>query len=191
MRINQANSFIHPLAIKPSSQKHRQDCVPENITQTLGTDVISCSFWGQSECTPDEKNCVDHKPEEAVRIGEVLLPWLDLPICGGKAASRVMLLVLKKSMESLGVRRTRCTCLIMVASTPVSSLRKTFSSQKLYLSLAEALGQLKTMGILHSTITFPQMLEWTQTLAGINDHINTPAETMNAHTFMMTYTHFH
>jgi len=52
---------------------------------------------------------------------------------------------------------------------------------QLYLLLAEALDQLKTMGILDSTITFSQMLEWAQPLAGIKDHSNTPAETTNAY----------
>ena len=38
------------------------------------------------------------------------------------------------------------------------------------------------MGILEdSTITFSQMLEWAQPLAGIKDHSNTPAETTNAY----------
>ena len=53
---------------------------------------------------------------------------------------------------------------------------------QLHLSLAKALNQLKTMGILEdSTITFSQMLEWAQPLAGIKDHSNTPAETTNAY----------
>jgi hypothetical protein len=53
---------------------------------------------------------------------------------------------------------------------------------QLHLSLAEALKQLKTMGILEdSTITFSQMLEWAQALDGIKDHSNTPAETENAY----------
>jgi hypothetical protein len=51
---------------------------------------------------------------------------------------------------------------------------------KMYLTLAEALEQLKTMGILDSTITLSHMLEWAQPLAGIKDHSNMPAETMNA-----------
>jgi flagellar biosynthesis GTPase FlhF len=52
----------------------------------------------------------------------------------------------------------------------------------LHLSLAKALKQLKTMGILEdSTITFSQMLVWAQPLAGITDHSNTPAETTNAY----------
>ena len=39
-----------------------------------------------------------------------------------------------------------------------------------------------TMGILKdSTITFSQMLEWSQPLDGIKDHSNTPAETTNAY----------
>jgi hypothetical protein len=37
------------------------------------------------------------------------------------------------------------------------------------------------MGILDSTITFSQMLEWTHQLAGIKDHSHTSAETMNAY----------
>jgi hypothetical protein len=52
---------------------------------------------------------------------------------------------------------------------------------QLYLPLAEALEQLKTIGILDWTITVSQMLEWAQTLAGINDHSHTPAETTNAY----------
>lgn len=53
---------------------------------------------------------------------------------------------------------------------------------QLHLLLAKALKQLKTMGILEdSTITFSQMLEWAQPLAGIKDHSNTPAETTNAY----------
>jgi chemotaxis protein histidine kinase CheA len=53
---------------------------------------------------------------------------------------------------------------------------------QLYLTLAEALKQLKTMGILEdSTITLSQMPEWAQPLAGIKDHSNTPAETTNAY----------
>jgi hypothetical protein len=53
---------------------------------------------------------------------------------------------------------------------------------QLHLSLAKALKQLKTMGILEdSTITFSQMLEWAQPLDGIKDHSNTPAETTNAY----------
>ena len=49
---------------------------------------------------------------------------------------------------------------------------------QLHLSLAKALKQLKTMGILEdSTITFSQMLVWAQPLDGIKDHSNTPAET--------------
>jgi hypothetical protein len=50
------------------------------------------------------------------------------------------------------------------------------------LTLAEALKQLKTMGILEdSTITLSQMLEWAQPLAGIKYHSNTPAEMTNAY----------
>ena len=54
---------------------------------------------------------------------------------------------------------------------------------QLYLPLMEALEHLKTMGILDLmiTITLSQMLEWTQTLAGIKDHSHTPAETMNTY----------
>ena len=44
---------------------------------------------------------------------------------------------------------------------------------QLYLSLAEALDQLKTIGILYSTITLSQMLKWTQPLAGIKGRIHT------------------
>jgi hypothetical protein len=55
-------------------------------------------------------------------------------------------------------------------------------SHQLHLSLAKALKQLKTMGILEdSTITFSQMLEWAQPLDGIKDHRNTPAEMTNAY----------
>jgi hypothetical protein len=51
---------------------------------------------------------------------------------------------------------------------------------QLYLSLAEALEQLKTIGILDSVITLSQMLEWTSSLAGTKDYSHTPAEMMNA-----------
>jgi hypothetical protein len=47
--------------------------------------------------------------------------------------------------------------------------------------LAEALDQLKTIGILYSTITLSQMLKWTQPLAGIKDHSNMPVKTTNAY----------
>jgi hypothetical protein len=49
------------------------------------------------------------------------------------------------------------------------------------LLLVEALEQLKTMGILDSTITLSQILEWTKTISGIKDHSHIPAETMNAY----------
>ena len=50
------------------------------------------------------------------------------------------------------------------------------------MTLAEATEQLMTMGILKDlTITFSQMLEWSQPLDGIKDHSNTPAETTNAY----------
>jgi hypothetical protein len=45
----------------------------------------------------------------------------------------------------------------------------------------EALEQLRTMGIRDLMITFSQMLEGTETLVGIKDHSNTPAETRNAY----------
>jgi hypothetical protein len=48
-------------------------------------------------------------------------------------------------------------------------------------SLVEVSNQLKTMGILDSTITFSQMLEWTHQLSGFEDHSHTSAETMNAY----------
>jgi hypothetical protein len=53
---------------------------------------------------------------------------------------------------------------------------------QLHLSLAKALKQLKTMGILEDlTITFSQMLEWAQPLDGIKDHCKTSTETTNAY----------
>ena len=52
---------------------------------------------------------------------------------------------------------------------------------QLYLSFAEALVRLKTMGILDLMITLPQMLEWTQSLAGIKDHSIMPAKITNAY----------
>ena len=62
----------------------------------------------------------------------------------------------------------------------MSSSRKT-SSSTWFTTLAEALDQLKTMGILDSTITLSQMLKWTQPLAGIKDHSNMPVKMTNAY----------
>ncbi len=61
---------------------------------------------------PDEKNCLDPKPEESIKIGEVIIPLARLTdtlgsaamlqIFGCKAAIRVMLPD-KKRIESVGI----------------------------------------------------------------------------------------
>ena len=117
-----------------------------------------------------------------------------MQICGGKQVSSVMLPKLKESMKASGVRIIILNenSLHMSHYGRINS-RVFFTKEiqqhllykdfhQLHLSLAKALKQLKTMGILEdSTITFSQMLEWAQPLAGIKDHSNTPAETTNAY----------
>ena len=116
-----------------------------------------------------------------------------LLFCGSKKSFKVMLPKLKKRMKSSGVR------IIILNKTPFHmSLYgyinpRVFSTKdpqqylvykdfhQLYLLLAEALDQLKTMGILDLMITLSQMLERTQPLAGIKDHSNTTAKMTNAY----------
>ena len=143
-------------------------------------------------------------PEEAIKIVEVIIAFarladvlqgaVVLQICGGKQAFKVMLPELKKRMKSSCIR----IIILNENSLHMSHYgrinpRVFFTKEiqqhllykdfhQLHLSLAKTLKQLKTMGILeNSTITFSQMLEWAQPLAGIKDHSNTPAETTNAY----------
>jgi hypothetical protein len=183
----------------PSAQFNDQILV--NIAQT-GPVILFCNFRGECKRTPDGKNCMDPTPEEAKQIVEVIIAFarladalrgaVVLQICGGKQASSVMLPKLKESMKASGVG----IIILNENSFHMSHYghinSRVFFTKDLqqylvykdfhimYLTLAEALEQLKTMGILDSTITLSQMLEWAQPLAGIKDHSNTPAETMNA-----------
>ena len=185
----------------PSAQFNDQILV--KIAQALATGIMFCNFRGECTRKPDGKNCMDPTPEEAIEIVEVIIAFARLAdalrgavvmqICIGKHASSVMLPKLKESMEASGVRIIilnensfhmshygRINSLVFFTKDLQQYLvYKDF--HQLYLSLAEALEQLMTMGILDSTITFSQMLEWAQPLAGIKDHSNTSAETMNAY----------
>jgi hypothetical protein len=143
---------------------------------------------------------MDPTPEEAIEIVEVIIAFarladvlrgaVVLQICGGKQASSVMLTKLKKSMKASGVgiiilnensfhmsHYGRINSRVFFTKDLQQYLvYKDF--HQLHLSLAKALKQLKTIGILEdSTITFSQMLVWAQPLDGIKDHSNTPAET--------------
>jgi hypothetical protein len=184
----------------PSAQFNDQILV--RIAQTLATGIMFCNFRGECKRKPDGKNCMEPTPEEAIKIVEVIIAFarladalrgaVVLQICGGKQASKVMLPKLKERMKSSGVG----IIILNENSFHMSfygyiNLRVFFTKDlqqylvykdfhQLYLSLAEALEQLKTMGILDLRITFSQMLEWAQPLAGIKDHSNTPAETTNA-----------
>jgi hypothetical protein len=90
------------------------DCVPEKIAHTLGIKITVWNIRGECKRTPDEKNCVDSKPEEAIKIVEIIIALarladalrgaIVLQICGGNAASRVMLTDMNKRMESSGIR---------------------------------------------------------------------------------------
>jgi hypothetical protein len=186
----------------PSAQFNYQILV--RIAQTLATGIMFCNFRGEYKHTPDGKNCMNPTPEEAIDIVEVIIAFarladvlrgaVVLQICGGKQASSVMLPKIKESMKASGIG----IIILNENSFHMSHYgrinpRVFFTKElqqylvykdfhQLHLSLAEALKHLKTMGILEdSTITFSQMLEWAQPLAGIKDHSNTPAETMNAY----------
>jgi hypothetical protein len=117
-----------------------------------------------------------------------------LQICGGKQASSIVLPKLKESMKASGIgiiilnknssfHMSHYGCInsrvFFTKDLQQYLVYKDF--HQMYLTLAEALEQLKTMGILDSTITLSQMLGWAQPLAGIKDHINTPAEMTNAY----------
>jgi hypothetical protein len=182
----------------PSAQFSNQILV--RIAQALETGVMFCNFRGECKRTPDGKNCMDPTPEEAIEIVEVIIAFarladvlrgaVVLQICGGKQASSVMLTKLKKSMKASGVgiiilnensfhmsHYGRINSRVFFTKDLQQYLvYKDF--HQLHLSLAKALKQLKTIGILEdSTITFSQMLVWAQPLDGIKDHSNTPAET--------------
>jgi hypothetical protein len=186
----------------PSAQFNNQILVL--IAQTLATGIMFCNFRGECKRKPDGKNCMDPTPEEAIKIVKVIIAFarladalqgaVVLKICGGKQASKVMLPKLKERMKSLGVG----IIILNENSLHMSHYgrinpRVFFTKElqrylvykdfhQLHLSLAKALKQLKTMGILEdSTITFSQMLEWAQPLDGIKDHSNTPSETTNAY----------
>ncbi len=89
------------------------DCVLENIAQTLGTDIMFCNFRGECKGTPDGKNCMDPKPEEAIKIVDIIIVFAKLAdalqgavilqICGGKKASSVMLHMLKNRLKSSSI----------------------------------------------------------------------------------------
>jgi hypothetical protein len=168
----------------------------------LATGIMFCNFRGKCKRKPDGKNCMDPTPEEAIEIVEVIIAFarladalrgaVVLQICGGKQASKVMLPELKKRMKSscvgiiiLNKNSLHMShygrinpCVFFTKELQQYLVYKDF--HQLHLSLAKALNQLKTMGILEdSTITFSQMLEWAQPLNGIKDHSNTPAETTN------------
>jgi hypothetical protein len=160
-----------------------------------------CNFRG--ECKRNGKNCKNPTPEEAIVIVDVIIAFarladalrgaVVLQICGGKTASKVMLPKLKKRMNSLGVG----IIILNENSLHMSHYgrinpRVFFTKYRqqyrvyndflnMHVSLVEVSNQLKTMGILDSTITFSQTLEWTHQLAGIKDHSHTSAETMNAY----------
>ena len=51
-------------------------CVPDNIAQTLGTDVMFCNFRGECKRRPDGKNCMDATPEEAIKIVDIIEYYL-------------------------------------------------------------------------------------------------------------------
>ncbi len=185
----------------PSAQFY--DRVLVYIAKTLGTDIMFCNFRGKCKRKPDGKNCMDPTPEEAIEIVDVIIALarladalrgaVVLQICGGKKASMVMLPKLKKRMKSLGIG----IIILNENSLHMSHYgyinRHVFFTQdlqqyriyedflKMHVSLVEALKQLKKMGILDSTITFSQVLEWTYHLAGIKDHSHMPAEMMNAY----------
>jgi hypothetical protein len=92
----------------PSAQFY--DRVLVNIAKTLRTDIMFCNFRGECQRTLDEMNCMDPTPEEAIKIVEVIITFAKLAdalqgavvlqICGGKAASRVMLPKLKKRIAA-------------------------------------------------------------------------------------------
>jgi hypothetical protein len=185
----------------PSAQFNDQILV--RIAQTLATGIMFCNFWGKCKRKPDGKNCMNPTPEEAIKIVEVIIAFarladalrgaVVLQICGGKQVSSIMLPKLKESMKAsgIGIIILNENSLHMSHYECINS-RVFFTKElqqylfykdfhQLYLSLAEALGQLMTMGILDLTITLSQMLEWAQPLAGIKDHSNTSAETTNAY----------
>jgi hypothetical protein len=174
------------------------------VAQMLATGIMFCNFRGECKRTPDGKNCMNPTPEEAIKIVEVINAFarladtlrgaVVLQICGGKQASIVMLPKLKESMKASGIGIIILNeNLLHMSHNGRINPRVFFTKElqqylvykdfhQLHLSLAKALKQLKTMGILEdSTITFSQMLEWAQPLDGIKDHSNTPAETTNAY----------
>ena len=185
----------------PSAQFNDQILI--RIAQTLSPGIMFCNFRGECKRTPDGKNCMDPTPEEAIKIVEVIIAFarladalrgaVVLQICGGKQASSVMLPKLKESMKASGVgiiilnensfhmsHYGRINSRVFFTKDLQQYLvYKDF--HQLYLTLAKASEQLMTMGILDSTITLSQMLEWAQPLAGIKDHSNTSAETTNAY----------
>ena len=164
----------------PTTQFNDQILV--RIAQTLAKDIMFCNFWGKCIHTTNGKNCMDPTPEEAIDIVEVIIAFARLAnalggavmlhFCGGKQASKVILPELKKRMKSSGVG-----IIILENSFHMSHYRRINSRvfftkdlqrylvykdfYQLYLLLAEALDQLKTLGILDSMNTFSQMLEWT------------------------------
>ena len=177
----------------PSTQFNDQILI--RIAQALETGIIFCNFRGECKRTPDGKNCMDPTPEEAKQIVKVIIAFarladalrgaVVLQICGGKQASSVMLPKLKESMKAAGVgiiilnensfHRSHYghinSHVFFTKDLQQYLVYKDF--HKMYLTLAEALEQLKTMGILDSMITLSHMLEWAQPLAGIKDHSNT------------------
>jgi hypothetical protein len=186
----------------PSAQFNDQILV--RIAQTLATDIMFCNIRGECKRMPDGKNCINPTPEEAIKIVEFIIAFarladplrgaVVLQICGSKQASSIMLPKLKESMKASGIRIIILNENSLHMShygriNPRVFFTKEFQQylvykdfHQLHLSLAKALKQLKTMGILEdSTITFSQMLEWAQPLDGIKDHSNTPAETTNAY----------
>jgi hypothetical protein len=98
-----------------------------------------------------------------------------LQICGGKQASSIVLPKLKESMKASGIGiiiLNKNSSFHMSHYGRINS-RVFFTKDlqqylvykdfhQMYLTLAEALEQLKTMGILDSTITLSQMLGWYQ-----------------------------
>jgi hypothetical protein len=157
----------------PSAQFNDQILV--RIAQTLATGIMFCNFRGECKRTPDGKNCMNPTPKEAIKIVEVIIAFarladalrgaVVLQICGGKHASSVMLPKLKKSMKAsgIGIIILNENSFHMSHYWRINS-RVFFTKDlqqylvyndfhQLYLTLAEALEQLMTMGILDSTIT--------------------------------------
>jgi hypothetical protein len=53
------------------------DCTLQNVAETLGIKITFCNFWGKCQHMPDNQNYQDPKPEEVMKIFDVIIAFAE------------------------------------------------------------------------------------------------------------------